>query len=105
MTNNSGLKPLGRAVLVRPDIVEERTAGGIYIPEQSREKGQMAEQRATVVEVGEHAWRDEPTPRCKEGDRVLFAKWAGYQANGPADGQLYRVVNDNDIFMQITKEA
>ena len=39
------------------------------------------------------------------GDRILFAKWAGYQATGPGDGQLYRVVNDSDIFMQITKES
>jgi chaperonin GroES len=105
MTNKSGLKPLGRAVLVRPDLVEEKTAGGIYIPRESVEKGQLAEQRATVVEVGQYAWRDEPSPRAKPGDRILFAKWAGYQAKGPADGELYRVVNDADIFMQITEEA
>lgn len=105
MTNESGLKPLGRAVLVRPDVVEEKTAGGILLPTQSREKGQLAEQRATVVEVGQYAWADEPTPRAAPGDRILFAKWAGYQATGPGDGQLYRVVNDSDIFMQITKES
>lgn len=102
--NTSGLKPVGRAVLVKPYMVEERTAGGLILPEQVRNKDQLAEQRAVLVEAGEHAWRDEPTPRARPGDRILFSKWAGYQAIGPADDQVYRIVNDSDIFTIITKE-
>lgn len=102
--NTSGLKPVGRAVLLKPYKVESTTKSGIIIASEAVKKDQLAEQRATVVEVGEYAWRDEPTPRASVGAKVLFSKWAGYSAVGPADDQEYRVVNDNDIFMVITKE-
>lgn len=102
--NTSGLKPLGRAVLMQPYGVEEKTAGGLILPESVRVKDQLAEQRAVVVEIGSNAWPGEPA-RCKVGDKILFSKWAGHQCVGPDDGQVYRVVNDNDIFMQITSES
>jgi chaperonin GroES len=102
--NTSGLKPVGRAVLVKPYLVEEKTAGGLILPDQVRSKDQLAEQRAILIEAGAHAWRDEPTPRAVPGDRILFSKWAGYQAIGPADDEVYRIVNDSDIFTLITKE-
>jgi chaperonin GroES len=101
--NTSGLRPVGRAVLVKPYSIEEKTAGGIVLPSQVRERDELAEQRAVVVEIGPTSWRDEP-PRAKVGDRILFSKWAGYNAIGPGDGEKYRVVNDSDIFMVITKE-
>jgi len=104
MKNTSGLKPLGRAVLMQPYGVEEKTQGGLFLPESVRVKDQLAEQRAVVVEIGPNAWPGEP-PRCKVGDKILFSKWAGHQCTGPDDGQVYRVVNDNDIFMQITSES
>src|SRR5574337_1919391 len=99
MKNTSGLKPCGRAVLVKPYKIEEFTAGGLLLPDTVRSKDQVAEQRAVMVEAGPTAWRDEPEPRAWPGDRILFSKWAGYQAIGPADGEVYRVVNDSDIFM------
>ena len=99
--NTSGLKPLGRAVLLRPYVIEGKTAGGIIIPEEARKKDQMAEQKALVVEVGANAWNGEPRPRARVGDNILFSKWAGYSAIGPNDGIEYRVVNDNDIFLKI----
>lgn len=104
VVNTSGLKPVGRAVLLQPYGVEEKTAGGILLPDMVRKKDQMAEQRAVVVEVGPSAWEEERTPRACIGDRVLFSKYAGYVAIGPADDREYRVVNDSDIFMVITKE-
>ena len=104
IANGSGVKPAGRAVLVRPYHIEEKTAGGIVLPDQVRQKDQLAEQRAIVIEAGPLAWRDEPYPRANPGQRVLFSKWAGYQLVGPADGHIYRVVNDSDIFMIITEE-
>lgn len=105
MSNESGLRPVGRAVLVQPYMVEGKSAGGIIIPEEARKKDQLAEQKAVVVEIGPCAWSGEPVPRCKIGDRILFSKWAGYSAIGPGDGKEYRVVNDSDIFMVITKEG
>jgi co-chaperonin GroES (HSP10) len=102
--NLSGLKPLGRAVLVKPYLVEERTASGLILTRETVQKDQMAEQRAVVVEIGPAAWESEKQPRAKVGDKILFSKWAGYQAVGTADDEVYRVVNDSDIFMGITEE-
>ena len=102
MKNESGLEPVGGAVLLKPYVIEGKTAGGIIIPEESRKKDQMAEQRAVIVAIGEYAWHNEPGTRARVGDKVLFSKWAGYSAIGPADHQEYRVVNGTDIFMRIT---
>ena len=104
MTNNSGLKPLGVAVLIKP-YEPDRKGALIEIPETVREKTAMVETRAIVVDIGPAAWHDEPQPRAKVGDRVLVTKFAGFQALGPEDGQIYRIVNDRDIFCAITSDG
>jgi len=101
--NTSGVKPLGRAVLVEY-YEPERKESVIHIPESVRNTATMIEQRATVIEVGPVAWPDEP-PRAKAGDRVLISKFSGYPMKGLVDGRLYRIVNDNDIFAAITAEV
>lgn len=101
--NTSGVKPLGRAVLVKY-YEPERAKSAIYIPEEVRKGEVLVEQRAVVVEVGPVAWTNEP-PRAVPGDRVLITKYAGYALKGPADGELYRVINDQDIFAAITHEG
>lgn len=100
--NTSGVRPLGRAVLVEY-YEPERRESAIYIPESVRKGEVLMEQRAVVVEVGPACWPDEP-PRASVGDRVLIARMSGYALKGPADGKLYRIVNDRDIFAQITHE-
>ena len=101
-TNPSGVRPLGRAVLVEYYEPERRNTV-IYIPESIRKGETLVEQRAVVVEIGVACWPDEP-PRAKVGDKVLIARMSGYALTGPADGKLYRIVNDRDIFAQITHE-
>ena len=103
MKNESGLKPLGVAVLIKT-YEPERKGGVIEIPEQVQSRSAMVDIRAIVVEVGPSAWHDEPSPRAKEGDKVLVTKFAGMMAKGPADGQQYRLVNDRDIYCAITHE-
>lgn len=100
--NTSGLRPLGRAVLLE-HYEPERKQGMIIIPDNVKDRTVMLEQRAVVVELGEHAYPDEPK-RCKPGDKVLVARMSGYLAIGPADGKRYLMVNDRDIFAQITAE-
>jgi co-chaperonin GroES (HSP10) len=102
-TNPSGVRPLGRAVLVEYYEPERRDTV-IYVPESVRKGETLVEQRAIVVEIGVACWPDEP-PRAKVGDRVLIARMSGYALTGPADGKLYRIVNDRDIFAQITHEG
>jgi len=103
MENLSGLKPLGRAVLVKY-YEPERVGSLIVLPDSVRDRTFMVEQRAIVVEVGTACWPDEPD-RAEPGDKVLIAKMAGYLAVGPADGERYALVNDRDIFAQITNEG
>lgn len=100
MENKSGIHPVGRAVLVEP-YEPERADSVIVLPPSAKERGTMIEQRATVVEIGPHAWHDEPGPRCKVGDRVLVSAFAGYSAIGVLDNKNYRFINDRDIFALI----
>lgn len=103
MENKSGLKPLGRAILVKPyepDLKESI----IEIPDSVKARQQSIEQRAIVIEAGPGAWEGEPTPRAKPGDKVLLSGFAGYMAKGTADNEQYRFVNDRDIFAQIEVE-
>lgn len=101
--NESGLAPLGVAVLIK--LYEpERRGAKIVLPDSVQGRLSMVDNRAVVVAVGPSAWHDEPSPRAKVGDRVLVTKFAGFMAKGPADGILYRLVNDRDIFCAITHE-
>jgi co-chaperonin GroES (HSP10) len=101
--NKSGLKPLGRAVLVQP-YEPEKKASLIELPETVKERTVMVEQRAVVIEAGPAAWEDESEPRAKPGDKVLITKYAGHMCEGTADGKLYRLVNDRDVFCRIGVE-
>lgn len=103
MSNESGLKPLGRAVLVRP-YEPEKQSSVIVMPDSIQDTQRMLEQRAVVVEVGINCWCDEPSPRAKVGDKVLVARFAGFMAKGTKDGESYRFVNDRDIFAAIEVE-
>jgi co-chaperonin GroES (HSP10) len=101
-SNTSGVRPLGRAVLVEY-YEPERRDSAIYIPAAVRMAEVLLEQRAVVIAIGPEAWC-EGLPRAKPGDRVLIAKFSGYSLKGPQDGRLYRIINDQDIFAAITHE-
>lgn len=103
MENRSGLDPRGVAVLIK-SYEPERKGGQIVLPDLVQNRMAMVDNRAVVVAVGPSAWHDEPAPRAKVGDRVLVTKFAGFMAKGPADGEMYRLVNDRDIFCAITHE-
>ena len=103
LTNRSGLEPLGVAVLIRP-YEPERKGAQIVLPDSVQGRMSMVDNRAVVVAVGASAWHDEPCPRAAIGDKVLVTKFAGFMAKGPKDGEVYRLVNDRDIFCKITDE-
>ena len=103
MENQSGLDPRGVAVLIQT-YEPERKGSLIEIPDAVQGRQQMLENRAVVVAVGPAAWHDEPGPRAQVGERVLVTKFAGFMAKGPADGKMYRLVNDRDIFCAISHE-
>lgn len=101
MVNNSGLDPRGVAVLIK--LYEpERKGAQIVLPDNVQGRLSMVDNRAVVVAVGPSAWHDEPAPRAVVGEKVLVTKFAGFMAKGPLDGEMYRLVNDRDIFCAIT---
>lgn len=71
------LRPLGDRVVVKPLEEEERTRGGIVLPDTAKEKPQHGQ----VLAVGPGEWDEDTKKRIplevKVGDRVIFAKYAG----------------------------
>jgi chaperonin GroES len=99
MTNPSGVYPTEYKVLIRPIEVDQKTKGGIIIPDETKERDQFAQMRGVLVAVSPLAftyddWKDAKPP--KVGDEVLFAKYAGAVVDGK-DGKKYRLTNDKDI--------
>ncbi len=84
------IKPLADRVLVEPATAEEKTAGGIIIPDTAKEKPQ----KGTVVAVGSGK-KDEPLT-VKEGDAVLYGKYAGTEIT--LDGKEYLMMRESDIY-------
>lgn len=84
------VKPLADRVLVEPAAAEEKTAGGIIIPDTAKEKPQ----KGKVVAVG-NGKPDEPLT-VKEGDNVLYGKYAGTEIN--IEGNDYLIMRESDIF-------
>ena len=87
-------RPLHDRVVVKRIDAEERTRGGIIIPDTAKEKPQEGE----VVAVGAGA-HDETgklvPPDVKVGDRVLFGKWSGTEVR--IDGQDFLIMKETDI--------
>ncbi len=95
-------RPLHDRVVVRRLDAEEKTAGGIIIPDTAKEKPQQGE----VVAVGPGA-RDESGKvvalDVKAGDRVLFGKWSGTEVR--IDGQDLLIMKESDIMGIIEETA
>ena len=95
-------RPLHDRVLVRRVEQEEKTAGGIIIPDTAKEKPQEGE----VIAVGAGA-RDESGKLVpldvKAGDRILFGKWSGTEIK--LDGEDLLIMKEADILGIIENEA
>lgn len=94
-------EPCGHRVLISPDVVEEKTASGIILTTQTQQRDQQATMRGTVAAVGINAWKafDDGMPWAKEGDRVVFRRYAGEVIK--EDDKEYRVINDEDVLTVI----
>lgn len=101
--NLSGLRPLGRAVLIEP-YEPEISSSRIVMPDSFNISRMMVEVRGTVIAVGPEAWADEKVPRAQPGDKVLVSKWCGHLTRGTADDKIYRMVNADDVFCAIEEE-
>jgi len=87
------VKPLSDRVLVKPADAETTTASGLIIPDTAKEKPM----RGTVVSAGPGK-KDEPTA-VKEGDTVLYGKYAGTEIS--IEGADYLIMRESDILAVI----
>jgi chaperonin GroES len=90
----ASLRPLGDRVVVKAIEREEVTSSGIYLPDTAKEKPQ--EGRVQAVGPGRLLDSGERAPmELKEGDRVLFAKYAGTEFK--LDGEDLLILRESDI--------
>ncbi|MCK8625045.1 co-chaperone GroES [Apilactobacillus xinyiensis] len=88
------LKPLGDRVVIETQDEEEKTVGGIVLANNAKEKPQTGK----VVAVGDGKVLDNGNtlkPSVKEGDTIIFDKYAGTSVD--YDGKSYLVLHDKDI--------
>ena len=90
----STVKPLGDRVFVKVSASEEKTAGGILLPDTAKEKPQVVE----VVQVGSGKRNDDGSRQemeVKIGDKVLYSKYAGTDVK--LGGDEYVLLSEKDI--------
>ena len=83
------IKPLADRVLVKPAPAEEKTVSGIIIPDSAKEKPRQGK----VVLVG--AAKKDEVMEVKEGDKVLYGKYAGQELS--IDGEDYLLISQTDL--------
>ncbi len=88
------VKPLADRILVKPLEAEEKTKGGIIIPDNAKEKPQKGEVMAVgpgkIADSGEKIVME-----LKKGDKVLYGKYSGTEVT--VDGQEYLIVRESDV--------
>ena len=118
MNNESGIYPCGNHILVKPDVIPEKTEGGIIVPPSEREKHKQMVAYGYVIALGpdcfihsvetterlidnqlrlvERRVTQYSKPFATMGDRISFAVHSGRYDMG-IDGEEYRMMNDTDI--------
>ena len=89
----SKIQPLADRVLIKPAAAEEKTVGGIIIPDSAKEKPLRGE----VIAIGEGT-KDEAMV-LKAGDQVLYGKYAGTELE--LEGEKYLIMRQSDVLAKI----
>lgn len=88
------IKPLADRVVVKAVDPEEKTKGGIFLPDTAKEKPQ--EGTITAVGPGRHSDSGQLIkPAVKTGDRVLYSKYGGTEVT--VDGEEYLIIRENEL--------
>ena len=89
------IKPLGDRILIKPSPAEDKTKGGIILPDTAKEKPVVGE----VVATGPGRKADDGkliSPDVKVGDKVLYGKYSGTETT--IDGKEYLIMRESDVF-------
>ncbi len=92
------INPLGDRIVIKPAPAEEKTKGGIILPDTAKEKPVIGE----VVAAGPGRKSDDGKtimPDLKVGDKVLYGKYSGTEVT--YDGQEYLIMRESDIFAKV----
>jgi chaperonin GroES len=100
--NNMTFRPLHDRILVRRIEVDEKTAGGIIIPDTAKEKPQEGEVIAAGPGARNEAGQLQPLD-VKVGDRILFGKWSGTEIK--LNGEDLLIMKESDVMGVIEKTA
>lgn len=95
----STVKPLGDRVFVKVSASEEKTAGGLYLPDTAKEKPQVGE----IISVGDGKLKDDGSRMAmdvKVGDKVLYSKYAGTDIKLGTDE--YVLLSEKDILAVVS---
>ncbi len=89
------IQPLADRIIIKPSAAEEKTKGGIILPDTAKEKPVVGE----VIAAGPGRKGDDGKlviPELKVGDKVLYGKYSGTEVT--LDGQEYLIMRESDIF-------
>ena len=97
-------QPTGWRVLVMPYMGRGKTEGGVYVPDQARDRESKATVVAYVLKLGPLAYKDldkfgDNGPWCKEGDWVCIGRYAGSRFS--IEGGEVRIINDDEVIATI----
>jgi chaperonin GroES len=95
-----GLKPIGDRIIVRRESADEKSAGGIILPDSAKNKPQRGE----VIAVGPgkvNADGKRSTMQLKAGDKVLFTSWAGNEFEDRKSQGEILVMHEGDVLCVI----
>lgn len=98
-------QPTGWRILVMPYQGRKQTDGGIYIPDETRDREAVATVVAYVIKLGPLAYQDpdkfgsDCEPWCKKGDWVCIGRYAGSRFK--LDGGEVRIINDDEVIATI----
>ena len=100
--NESGIFPQEYNCLVKPLIVEEKTKGGLYLPDDVKKKDENAQTRGLLVGISPMAFANPDMPKGARtpivGDTISYARYAGASSRITGkDGVDYIILKDNDI--------
>jgi len=104
-----GIRPVEFNVLILPEAIQEKTKGGIILPDSTKDADRQASQRGRLIAVSPAAFDfaeafTDSHVKPKPGDLVYFAKYAGVEVEG-RDGKKFRICKDRDIAAVIQEDA
>lgn len=103
--NNTGIIPTGYRILVEIPQKEEKTKGGIFLPQDVKKAEEIASLCGKVLQLGPLAYRDEAKfdgiHWCEPGQYIVMAAYTGTRVKVPGDTREFRLINDDSVIARV----